>query len=181
MIGRRQRRVWALAALVALVLGLAGCAVPAAVPEATPTPSARASGGRASGPATPSPAAASTAAPSARRGQTPTVQSAEDVDRASGLRWVDLADLPPEASETLAEIRQGPPFPTRKDGTTFGNRERVLPQQGAGYYHEFTVPTPRSSDRGARRIVTGGPAYGTARGEFYYTDDHYASFERIRT
>jgi ribonuclease T1 len=29
-------------------------------------------------------------------------------------------------------------------------------------------------DRGARRIVAGSP------GEYYYTDDHYRSFRRIR-
>lgn len=163
----------ALFVLVALVFGLAGCVAPAAAPDATPSASVRPSGERTA--RSPSPAASSA------RGTASDARPGGDVDRESGLRWVDLADLPPEASETLDEIRQGPPFPTRKDGTTFGNRERILPRRDSGYYREFTVPTPRSSDRGARRIVTGGPDHGTARGEFYYTDDHYASFERIRT
>jgi len=102
------------------------------------------------------------------------------VDAASGLRWVTLGELPPEASQTMAAIRAGQPFPTRKDGSVFGNFEGLLPRQASGYYREFTVPTPGEDDRGARRIVTGGPRYGVANGEFYYTGDHYQSFERIR-
>ncbi len=102
------------------------------------------------------------------------------MDAASGLRWVALSELPPEASTTLAAIRVGPPFPTRKDGSVFGNLEGLLPKREHGYYREFTVPTPGEDDRGARRIVTGGPRYGVANGEFFYTGDHYESFERIR-
>ena len=89
-----------------------------------------------------------------------------------------VADLPPEARRTLVLIRQGGPFPYRKDGTTFGNRERLLPPKRRGYYTEYTVPTPSSRDRGARRIVAGGdPALSD---DLYYTDDHYASFRKIR-
>ena len=89
-----------------------------------------------------------------------------------------VADLPPEARRTLVLIRQGGPFPYRKDGTTFRNRERLLPPKRRGYYTEYTVPTPSSRDRGARRIVAGGdPALSD---ELYYTDDHYASFRKIR-
>lgn len=95
---------------------------------------------------------------------------------------VTLAALPRQAQETLVLIRQGGPFPYRKDGAVFANRERLLPRQPRGYYTEYTVPTPGSRDRGARRIVagkgtTGDPATG---GEYYYTDDHYQSFRRIR-
>lgn len=98
-----------------------------------------------------------------------------DADPESGLPWVELDTLPPEAAETVALIDQGGPFPyPEKDGTTFSNREGVLPDQGDGYYKEYTVPTPGSDDRGARRIVTG------SGGEFYWTDDHYRSFERLR-
>jgi ribonuclease T1 len=85
---------------------------------------------------------------------------------------VGLADLPPEARATVALIRSGAPFPYRKDGVTFGNRERLLPAP-RGYYREYTVPTPGARDRGARRIVAG------SSGELYYTDDHYRSFRRI--
>jgi ribonuclease T1 len=87
-------------------------------------------------------------------------------------------DLPREARETLALLRAGGPYPFRKDGTVFGNRERQLPLQPRGYYTEYTVPTPGSRDRGARRIVAGGDP--RVSGEYWYTDDHYRSFRRIR-
>ncbi len=87
-----------------------------------------------------------------------------------GLPTILPADLPPEARETLALIDQGGPFPFSRDGVTFQNRERLLPRQPQGYYQEYTVITPGSRDRGARRIVAG------ENGERYYTDDHYASF-----
>jgi len=95
---------------------------------------------------------------------------------------VPLAALPPEARQTLVLIRQGGPFPYRKDGTAFGNRERLLPSKPRGYYSEYTVPTPGSRDRGARRIVAGKGETGSpaTSGEYYYTDDHYRSFRRIR-
>ncbi len=95
---------------------------------------------------------------------------------------VALGALPLQAQQTLALIRQGGPFPYRKDGTTFGNRERLLPGQPRGYYTEYTVPTPGSRDRGARRIVAGKGTTGSpaTSGEYYYTDDHYQSFRRIR-
>jgi ribonuclease T1 len=91
---------------------------------------------------------------------------------------VALRDLPREARETLALIRAGGPYPYRKDGTVFGNRERLLPRQPRGYYTEYTVRTPGSRDRGARRIVAGGDP--RTSGEYWYTDDHYGSFRRIR-
>lgn len=97
------------------------------------------------------------------------------------VREVKLSSLPKEASDVMRAINAGPPFPGRKDGVVFYNREGKLPQQASGYYHEFTVLTPGEDDRGARRIVTGGPRYGLDNSEFYYTGDHYNSFERIRT
>ncbi len=86
---------------------------------------------------------------------------------------IRAADLPPEARQTIALIGQGGPFPYRKDGAVFGNRERLLPLRERGYYREYTVRTPGARDRGARRIVAG------RGGELYYTDDHYRSFKRI--
>jgi ribonuclease T1 len=100
-----------------------------------------------------------------------------------GIEHVALADLPPEALHTLRLIQRGGPFPyPRKDGNTFGNFEKRLPQQARGYYHEYTVPTPGSRDRGARRIIAGEGRSGNVAtaGEYYYTDDHYRSFRRIR-
>jgi ribonuclease T1 len=91
---------------------------------------------------------------------------------------VALAQLPEQARQTEQLIRRGGPFPYAKDGTVFGNRERLLPRHKRGYYREYTVKTPGSRDRGARRIVCGGerPAAPEA---CYYTADHYASFKRI--
>lgn len=96
---------------------------------------------------------------------------------------VAFADLPPEARNTLRLIQRGGPFPhPRKDGSVFGNFERQLPPQRRGYYREYTVPTPGRRDRGAQRIVAGEGRTGSAAtsGEYYYTDDHYRSFRRIR-
>ncbi len=97
----------------------------------------------------------------------------QSVDAESGLHWIALADLPPQARHTLDLIRSRGPFPYRRDGAVFGNRERILPGERRDYYHEYTVTTPGVSNRGGRRIITG------ARGELYYTDDHYSSFRRI--
>jgi len=89
------------------------------------------------------------------------------------LPGVALTDLPPEAAQTVDLIRAGGPFPYDRDGVVFENREGSLPDESSGYYHEYTVPTPGASDRGARRIIVG------SGGELYWTDDHYRSFERI--
>src|SRR5688572_2845617 len=87
---------------------------------------------------------------------------------------VALAELPPEARQTIALVRRGGPFSYERDGVVFGNFERLLPQRDRGYYREYTVATPGLRHRGARRIVSG------RGGELYYTDDHYQSFRRIR-
>ena len=87
---------------------------------------------------------------------------------------VGVAQLPREARDTIALIRSGGPFPYKRDGVVFGNREKQLPAQKRGYYREYTVKTPGATGRGARRIVAG------SGGELYYTDDHYSSFRRVR-
>lgn len=94
------------------------------------------------------------------------------------LAPIALADLPEQARTTYRLIYQGGPFPYDKDGTVFGNRERLLPAARRGYYREYTVKTPRARSRGARRIVCGGiqPAQPDV---CYYTADHYASFQTI--
>jgi ribonuclease T1 len=91
---------------------------------------------------------------------------------------VALASLPPQAQTTYQRVLSGGPFPYAKDGTVFGNRERLLPRRTRGFYREYTVPTPGSRDRGARRMVCGGNP-PTAPEVCYYSDDHYASFRRI--
>jgi ribonuclease T1 len=92
----------------------------------------------------------------------------------AGAKVINVVDLPPEGRTALGLIKSGGPFPYSKDGTVFSNYEGLLPAKPGGYYHEYTVITPGSRDRGARRIVAG------SNGEYYYTDDHYASFKLIQ-
>jgi ribonuclease T1 len=90
---------------------------------------------------------------------------------------ISVVELLRQGRETYELIRQGGPFPYEKDGAVFGNRERLLPNERRGFYREYTVITPGSRDRGARRIVCGGPK--RAPHACYYTADHYASFRKI--
>ena len=87
---------------------------------------------------------------------------------------VAVAALPREARQTLALIKDGGPFPYDRDGIVFGNFEKRLPLQARGYYREYTVKSPWRRDRGPRRIIAG------ERGEYFYTDDHYRTFRRIK-
>ena len=150
---RSLRRVrWPLLALVALIVLLAiGYAV-SAVHHGSPR----------------SPTSASTAS----HGGATSGRGGGPASTGSGVE-VPLSSLPPQASATVALILHDGPFPYRQDGVVFANAERHLPIEARGYYHEFTVPTPGSTDRGARRIITG------LDGEFYYTADHYESFRRV--
>ena len=107
----------------------------------------------------------------------PLAQARADRPTESSLAAIRVAELPTQGRETYELIRQGGPFPFGKDGAVFGNRERTLPAEKRGYYREYTVATPGSRDRGARRIVCGGPA--RAPQACYYTADHYGSFRKI--
>jgi ribonuclease T1 len=138
---------WLVAVLA--IVAVVGCAAPTA--PATPTTRPVAS---------PAPTAAVQAQPGG-------------ATNSAGLPVVRPGDLPPEAVRTLALIERGGPFPYRQDGVTFQNREGLLPAQRSGYYREYTVATPGSADRGARRIIAG------AQGERYWTADHYDSFAWI--
>ncbi|MFH8612094.1 ribonuclease domain-containing protein [Streptomyces sp. NPDC018029] len=93
---------------------------------------------------------------------------------AAAVGEICYSALPSQAHDTLDLIEAGGPYPFPQDGTVFQNREGELPQQSSGYYHEYTVITPGSDDRGARRIVTGEKSQ-----EDYYTADHYASFDLV--
>ncbi|MEV0375499.1 ribonuclease domain-containing protein [Streptomyces sp. NPDC050636] len=94
-------------------------------------------------------------------------------DWAKGMPVVAVGELPSQARDTLRLIDAGGPFPYPKDGSVFGNYERLLPRQPRGHYHEYTVRTPGSRDRGARRLITGESH------ETYYTDDHYRTFKAV--
>lgn len=159
-----------LAATIALCVLLIGCSLlpdPAQTGAQTPTraPSAATSAPPTRTKPTPQPTHTKpTPAPQ------PTHTSAKPID---GFDTVTPEQLPPQARHTLALIAQGGPFPHQQDGVVFQNRERRLPRQPNGYYHEYTVETPGSADRGARRIITG------ADGEIFYTADHYASFVQV--
>ena len=102
----------------------------------------------------------------------------DPVDARSGLPVIALSALPAPSQEIWSQIHRGGPFRYEKDGTTFFNRERLLPRENRGYDREYTVPTPGLTHRGARRIVCGGwkPAAPEA---CYYTADHYSSFKKI--
>ncbi|MFI2201351.1 ribonuclease domain-containing protein [Streptomyces sp. NPDC020192] len=103
----------------------------------------------------------------------PAVTGAATPAWAKGMATVQVSALPAEARQTLALIDKGGPYPYARDGIVFGNFEGRLPTHQRGYYHEYTVKTPGSRDRGARRIITGNG------GEIYYTDDHYNSFRAV--
>ena len=94
------------------------------------------------------------------------------------LMQMTTAELPQEGLVVYKQIHTGLPFTHSKDGSVFGNRERLLPLQTRGYYREYTVPTPRVKNRGARRIICGGKRL-TLPDTCYYTADHYDSFRQI--
>jgi ribonuclease T1 len=91
----------------------------------------------------------------------------------SDLPGIAVADLPLQARDTLALVDRGGPYPYGQDNTIFSNLERALPERPKGYYREYTVVSPGSSSRGTRRLVVG------ARGDIYYTADHYATFRQV--
>jgi ribonuclease T1 len=111
----------------------------------------------------------------------PTPVEARSREAAPSIGTIRVAELPPEGRRVLAAIRAGGPYAFARDGVTFGNRERLLPQRARGYYAEYTVPTPGEKTRGARRIIAGRGDTGDFRtsNEYYYTNDHYQSFRRI--
>ncbi len=115
--------------------------------------------------------------PDAGQGAPAPASSSTKVSRSDKGATITKADLPVEARRVIDLIRSGGPFPYDKDGSTFGNFEKRLPARDRGYYREYTVPTPGASNRGARRIVAGGPK--TRPNEMFYTQDHYESFRLI--
>lgn len=106
------------------------------------------------------------------------VQAFSRTDTTVAESAVALSALPRQAQDTHSRILAGGPFRFDKDGTVFGNRERLLPRQKRGYYREYTVTTPGVRHRGARRIVCGGPVVQSPE-TCFYTQDHYQSFQKI--
>lgn len=149
-----RRQVGVAALLLALVAG--GCAGPQAAAPATESgaPAGRASSGPVSRASSPDEALAPEHA-------------------TTSLPTITLARLPEQARTTLRLINSGGPYPYAKDGAVFGNFEALLPRQPSGFYHEYTVVTPGSPDRGARRIVAG------ENGSRFFTADHYDSFREV--
>jgi ribonuclease T1 len=141
--------------LLGLSLALCGCSLLPTPPTSAQAPTARV-------------ATTASAMPPPATQATPLLTQPID-----GFDAITSDQLPPQARQTLALIAHGGPFPYRQDGQVFQNRERRLPRHPSGYYHEYTVETPGSDDRGARRIITG------AAGEIFYTADHYASFVQV--
>ena len=97
--------------------------------------------------------------------------------RVANIASIRLDALPEVAQQVYHTIVSGGSLPYEKDGSVFGNRERILPQRKRGYYREYTVALPNASSRGARRIVCGGAA--TPPDVCYYSADHYNSFQKI--
>jgi len=151
----RTRLTWLLAALVAVAVLAGGAAV----------------GWWSAGRSTVDPVVTGSARPgSASAGSAGAAVAGTPV---SGLPTVRVAELPPEARTVLATLDAHGTFRYSQDGTVFGNFEHRLPARPDGYYHEYTVPTPGSRDRGARRLVVG------LDGDVYYTGDHYATFRQV--
>lgn len=168
-----------LIAIVGILAATQGCGVtgdslPTARPgTAQPTRAIVSTTTATATPRRPTPTVTTAAAVGGRPTPTPRGQPTEAAAN-DGLPQIEFGRLPPQAQETIRLIERGGPFPYDRDGVTFGNRERLLPIRADGYYREYTVITPGSPDRGARRIVAG------RGGELYYTDDHYESFRRVR-
>jgi ribonuclease T1 len=146
------------ALLVLVVGGLIGWSLRGASSSSTTAPSASARATQAAG---------------QRPTTTTTTKKPSKCVPISGVDMVSVDKLPSQAIDTLQSIAAGPPYPFKKDGVVFQNRERILPKESKSYYHEFTVVTPGSSDRGAKRIIVGGCD------ERWYTEDHYATFRLI--
>ncbi len=141
----------------------------ASAPAQATAPGAAATTSSSSAPARKSPSHPATGAHAAAA----TTQATADTLAVAHGKPISAPDEVREIRRTLAAIAKGPPYPFRRDGIPFENRERRLPQRPSGYYQEFTVVTPGSDDRGARRLIRG------REGEFWYSNDHYRSFVRL--
>ncbi|MFF2349001.1 ribonuclease domain-containing protein [Kitasatospora sp. NPDC058115] len=173
-----KNRLWTvLAVLLCAIAAAVGYVASDGTGDGTPTAAATSTGPAAasSTPTAPKPSAPKPSAPkpSAPAGTAPAGTATGWVPTDPAMADVCRTTLPGQALDTLGLIAKGGPYPYRSDGIVFENRESRLPRKASGYYHEFTVVTPGSGDRGARRVVTGGS------GEQYWTADHYGTFQEI--
>ncbi|MEU3570423.1 ribonuclease [Kitasatospora sp. NPDC036755] len=173
MTNRKNPLVVVAVLILALVAGVGylltdkGSSHPKAAASATATAAAQASGSAAPKPSAPKPTP-----PAGGAGTTP-APAGTWVPTDPAMADVCRTKLPSQAVDTLTLIAKGGPYPYSRDGIVFENRESRLPKKSGGYYHEFTVVTPGSNDRGTRRVVTG------EAGEQYWSADHYATFQEI--
>lgn len=93
--------------------------------------------------------------------------------RAASLPYIGINELPQQAQLTLRHIKDGGPFPYPKDGSLYRDPQGRLPAKPYGYYREYVVKPPKGQEEQAIRIVAG------KIGEYFYTDDNYATFRRI--
>lgn len=95
-------------------------------------------------------------------GGSPDPEPAPECGDTSGLESVALSSLPAEAQDAVADAQGG------ATGTTYENREGVLPDCEAGYYQLFEAGTED-------RVIAGDG------GEIFYTPDRYATFQAVDT
>ena len=108
-----------------------------------------------------------------------TVSYANGINPWTGKAIVTAKDLGLESD--VSRIKEGIKYPSRNDGTTFQNREGLLPDHSlfekifnTKYYKEYVVPTSGLQGPGPQRIVSG------KFGDWYYTPDHYKSFIKFK-
>jgi guanyl-specific ribonuclease Sa len=78
------------------------------------------------------------------------------------------------STTTTDRIDAGKSYPHKNDGSTFINKDGILPlQQSPDYYKEYVHPTPKVNGPGLQKVVIGGDKY-------YYSPDHYKTFIRFR-
>jgi len=93
-----------------------------------------------------------------------------------------FGSLPEGAQKVINQIKKGDDkWPFDKDGSTFQNKEKLLPADGK--YKEYTVVSAdmqkeldagKKPNRGKLRII-----YDTKDKKYYYTADHYKSFFEV--
>jgi filamentous hemagglutinin len=80
-------------------------------------------------------------------GETRFINGVTVIDKKTGNVLQGTVDLKP----TLDRISAGKNFHHKNDGSVFGNKEGLLPQQPARYYKEYVHPTPGVNGPGPQR------------------------------